>query len=367
MQKELLSQIQIQPTFSIKEALKRIDATGLRILFVCDKDGCLIGSLSDGDIRRRVLKKGSMREKVISCFNRDPVCVAKGPQIREAARKIMLEKTIDVIPVVDTGKRIADVILWQDVFQEECRHTNELNVPVVIMAGGKGERLDPFTRILPKPLIPVGERPIIEIIIDKFRQKGVNVFYITLNYKGKMVKTYFDSIGKPYIVRYLWEKEFLGTAGSLKLLPSSIGDPFIVSNCDIIVSADYMDLVRFHQKQNNMLTVVGSLQHYKIPYGLVYFERNGRMRRIREKPEFDFTVNTGMYVVSSKALAYIPKNRKFDMTDFIQDLLRHKQNVGVYPVSQKSYIDVGQWEEYRNNTGDCLKNSGNDNFVYRTG
>lgn len=165
-----------------------------------------------------------------------------------------------------------------------------------------------------------------------------------------MVRTYFDSIEKNYTVEYIWEKEFTGTAGSLKLLPPNLKNTFIVSNCDIIVDLDYADLLKFHRKNKNFLTVVGSIQHYRIPYGIVKFGEKGRMKEINEKPEFDFTINTGLYVLDKRALSFIPENKRFDMTEFIQLLLGKKENVGVYPVSQKSYIDVGQWEEYRKYT-----------------
>ena len=162
-----------------------------------------------------------------------------------------------------------------------------------------------------------------------------------------MVKTYLDSVPKEYKMNYIWEKKFLGTAGSLKLLPKSIKNKFMVSNCDIIIDADYGDLLRFHVDNDNLLTVVGSIQHYRIPYGIVNFKKEGRIKNIQEKPEFDFMVNTGMYVLSREVINFIPDDRPFDMTDLIEVLLKKKKKMGVYPVSQKSYIDIGQWEEYK--------------------
>lgn len=347
---DIVAKIKVLSNISIKEALKKIDETGHRILFVCDENGFLKGSLTDGDIRRKILRTGDIHGKIINCFNRNPVFVTKSNRTLEVAKKLMLEKAVDVLPVVNNNKKIVDIIFWKDIFEEENVSNKRLSIAVVIMAGGKGERLDPFTKILPKPLIPVGEKPIVEIIMDKFRQHGVKDFYITLNYKGEMVKNYFESTKKDYKIHYIWEKLFLGTAGSLKLLPSDLGDTFIVSNCDIIVDADYIDLLRFHRKNKNILTVVGSIQHYKIPYGIVQFEKGGMIKEIKEKPEFDFTVNTGVYVLSNKTLSYIPSNKYLDMTDFMQVLLNEKENVGVYPVSQKAYVDIGQWEEYKKYT-----------------
>lgn len=345
--KDIVAKIKISPKTSIKEALKKIDEAGWAILFVCDEKGRLLGSLSDGDIRRRILKTGSLKEKITDCFNHNPVFVVRGSYTNSTIRSLMLEKTVAVLPVVDKQKVVVDVLLWKDIFDEEAVSYKKISVPVIIMAGGKGERMGPFTKILPKPLIPVGEKPVIEIIIDKFNQYGVKHFYITLNYKGKMIKAYFESIERKYKISYIWEKEFLGTAGSLKLISSSLENTFMVSNCDVIVDADYENLLSFHQKNKNILTVVGSIHHHRIPYGVIHFEKEGKIKKMVEKPEFDFTINTGMYVLSKKALEFIPKNKCFDMTDLIQVLLKNKENIGVYPVSQKSYVDIGQWEEYK--------------------
>ncbi len=347
---DILSKIKVTKDLSIKDALKLIDETGRRTLFVCDEDGSLAGSLTDGDIRRRVLKTGDLQEEIATCFNRTPIFIQDSKNNLEKAKSVMLERSVDIIPIVDDNKAIVEIIFYSDLFGEEKGYHGSVDLPVVIMAGGKGERLDPFTKILPKPLIPVGEKPIVEIIIDKFRRQGIKRFYVTLNYKGEMVKTYFDSTEKDYTIDYTWEEDFLGTAGSLRLLPATMDGIFIVSNCDIIVDADYADLVNFHKKKKNLLTVVGSIQHHRIPYGIIHYKEEGKISRVHEKPELDFTVNTGVYVISKEALSHIPKSTHFDMTDLINALLEKKENVGVYPVSQNSYVDIGQWEEYKKYT-----------------
>jgi len=343
---EILSKIKISSDITLKEALKKIDEAGHGIVYICDESGKLVGALTDGDIRRRILKTSDLQEKIACCMTTNPVSIKQDKLTISALRKIMLEKQINSIPVVNEEMKMLQVYFWDDVFEEKNNDKKTLDIPVVIMAGGKGERMLPFTSILPKPLIPIGSKPIIELIIDKFLAYGVNRYYVTLNYKGEMIKTYLDSIEKDYTVTYVWEKDFLGTAGSLKLIPNDIGDTFFVSNCDIIVSADYTDLLDFHNANNNILTVVGSIQSYRIPYGVIHFEKEGRIKEIQEKPEFDFTVNTGVYLLSREALDYIPENTSFNMTDLIERLLKEGKNLGVYPISQKSYIDIGQWSEY---------------------
>jgi dTDP-glucose pyrophosphorylase len=343
----IIEKYTVRPEMSIKETFKKIDESGIGNIFVCAPDGVLLGSLTDGDLRRRILQAGDLQEMVEHCYNRDPIYLVEGGYVGEDVRELMLGRTIEVIPVVDRDKIIIDVLFWKDVFLEERDFYGKTDVSVVIMAGGEGKRLDPFTKILPKPLIPIGEKPMIEIVIDRFVKQGVKNFYITLNYKGDMIRVYFDSLKKGYSVKYIWEEEFLGTAGSLKALPSGVGGTFLVSNCDIVVKADYSDFIRFHENSKNILTVAGSIYHHKLPYGVIHFGKEGKIENIQEKPELDFTVNTGVYVLSRDAVKFIPEGKKFDMTDLIQELLKKNENVGVYPVSQSSYIDVGQWDGYK--------------------
>lgn len=344
---DVLRKVRISPGLSIKEALKRIDEVGLAILFVCEENGTLIGSLTDGDIRRSILKGASLKESISVCFNPRPVFVKDKDYSRDSVKKLMLEKVIEVVPVIDKNRILVDVLSWSEILGDKFSRYKQIDVPVVIMAGGEGKRLGPFTKILPKPLIPIGEKPIIEIIMDRFFQYGVRRFYLTLNYKGEMIKTYFEHTEIPYSVEYIHEKDFLGTVGSLKLLKGKIKGSFIVSNCDILVDADYSDALRLHCQQNNCLTIVGSIRHHRIPYGVIHFKDGGVIDHIQEKPEYDFTVNTGVYIVSDLILKFIPDNIVFDMPELINSLLRNKERVGVYPVSEKSYIDVGQWEEYK--------------------
>jgi dTDP-glucose pyrophosphorylase len=340
--------ILVEKRHTVKEVLKKMDIGGEKILFVVDKANILIGVITDGDIRRYILEDGSLENSISGLYNTNPVCLNAGSYTSEDAKRIMVEKKVEALPVIDRKGRITGALSWTDLYGEKKSVSKkEISIPVVIMAGGHGKRMDPFTKILPKPLIPLGDNTILELIMEKFQHYGVKHFYITLNYKGEMVKTYLENVPRKYKIDYIWEKEFLGTAGSLKLLPPNIKNDLIVSNCDTIIEADYNDILKFHIKNGNLLTVVGSIQHYSIPYGIINFKKEGRIKSIQEKPELDFTVNTGMYILSKEAIKFIPGNKPFDMTDLIQVLLKKKKKIGVYPISQKSYIDIGQWEEYK--------------------
>jgi dTDP-glucose pyrophosphorylase len=334
---------------TIKGALKKIDETARKILIVVGGGNRLLGTLTDGDIRRLILKGAGLDEPIAKVYNPNPIYLIE-PWDLNAVRELMISKKIEAVPVVNKEMEMVEILFWSDVFKNQpLGPTKEkIGIPLVIMAGGRGTRLDPFTRILPKPLIPIGEKPIIEIIIEKFAAFGVDTVYITVNYKGEMIKSYFDyQENLPVSLHYIFEKEYLGTAGSLRFLPEGMPKTFILSNCDVIVNTDYHDLLTHHRKNRHALTIVGSIQHYKIPYGIISFNSGGVVDAIIEKPEYDFTVNTGLYVLETEVLKLIPEGKTFHITDLIGRILKEKEKVGVYPVSERSYIDLGQWEEYK--------------------
>jgi dTDP-glucose pyrophosphorylase len=335
---------------SIKDALKKLDRTGEKVLLVTSDDNRLLGTISDGDIRRYILSGRDLDNGVSEIFNTNPFYLRKKEFTKKAAKKMLIENKLQLLPIVDGEGRVVDYVTWAGLFSngsEEPAVTRSMDIPVVIMAGGRGTRLDPFTRVLPKPLIPVGDKPIIEMIIAEFRKQGISEYYLTLNNKTDIVESYLNSIEKDYKIHYVKEESFLGTAGSLKLLEDRISDIFIVSNCDVIVKADFEDVVGFHKRHEASLTVLASVQHYNIPYGVVRFKEGGEVVDIHEKPEYTFTVNTGVYVLSRESLRFIPPDTSFDMTDLINILARNGRKVVLYPVNESDYTDIGQWEEYK--------------------
>lgn len=342
-----LKNFQIRSDFLITDALKKINEGAEKILFVVDENSKLLGTLTDGDVRRWILKKGSLDVSIEQVYNKSPLILNRDYDI-DTAKKLMIKNRIEQIPVIDENRYILDILFWENIFSDKFHKAiPKLDVPIVIMAGGKGRRLEPFSKILPKPLIPIGEKPIIEIIIDEFREYGINEYYLTLNYKGKMIEAYFDNIEKDYTVNYVWENGYFGTASSLKLLENKISDIFIVSNCDVIVKADFGEVIELHKKEKALLTVLSSMQHHKIPYGVIKFEKGGKVTDILEKPEYIFTINTGVYILSRESLQFIPENSYFDMTDLIKRLIENDKKIITYPINEKNYIDTGQWEEYK--------------------
>ncbi|MBF0504252.1 MAG: NTP transferase domain-containing protein [Candidatus Omnitrophica bacterium] len=343
----MVKEILIHRTESIKFALKKLDKTAKKVLLVVDHEEKLLGTIADGDIRRYILSGKSLDNDIREVYNKKPIYIKKEEFSPELAKEMLVTSKVGLIPIVEKGGKILDFVTWDQLFTD-MPITARVNIPVVIVAGGMGSRLEPFTKVFPKPLIPIGDKPVVEVIIDEFKKQGVNSFYLTLNHKGEMVESYFKSVKKDYKLTYIWEKTFLGTAGSLKLLEKKIGDLFIVSNCDVLVKVNFEDAVNVHKKEGALMTVLSSIQHHKIPYGVVKSKEKGRIVSITEKPEYTLTINTGVYIFSKECLKFIPKNSPFDMPDLIEHLIKNNKMVITYPVNESDYIDVGQWEEYKN-------------------
>ena len=335
---------------SVRQALKKLDSAAFKTLLVVDEARRLKGTLTDGDIRRHLLEGRSLEERLGGTYNTQPTVLSEGCATLEAARNLMLERSVELLPVVADSRHVVDCITWMQVSADTrpilCGG-GSLDVPVVIMAGGVGNRLDPFTKIFPKPLIPYGDKPVIQVIVDQFRECGVNCFYVTVNYKAAMVEAFFNGIqDRDYALDFVREGDFLGTAGSLRLLRGKVSGPFIVSNCDTIVKTDFADVLEHHRTQGAALTVLSAIRHYRIPYGVIRYTYGGEIRQIHEKPECTFTVNTGCYVLDPSCLDLIPEGA-CNMTDLAARLIERGEKVTSYPVNESDYIDLGEWGEYR--------------------
>lgn len=343
-----MKDITIHPQATIKEAMEALDMTAEKVLLVVDENQTLIGALTDGDIRRHILGGWDLSVTIQDAYRPDPIFIFQEDFDPEKIKAVFLKNKIDVIPILDQNRKVINFITWEKAFGNNRKPENQkLNVPVVIMAGGRGTRLEPFTKVLPKPLLPVGEKPVIDHIIDKFRAYGASEFYITINHMAKIMRAYFEEKEPDYTIGFAEENEPRGTAGSLTLLADKLNKPFFVSNCDIIIEADYADIFRFHTKNNYDITLVASAKQYNIPYGICELNGSGSLKRIQEKPEYSFLVNTGLYVLNPSVIDLIPDNGLFHITHLMDKVKENKGTIGVYPVSEKAWIDVGQWAEYR--------------------
>lgn len=340
--------ITIHRQATIKEAMESLDRTAEKVLLVTDSSNILIGTLTDGDIRRYILKGNDLSGTIENTYNKNPISVIDDEYNVEQVKKILTESKVGLLPVISKRRKIIDFITWENVFSNSRQSEQiKLEAPVVIMAGGKGTRLDPFTRVLPKPLIPVGDKPVIDHIIDRFRVFGANEFYLSINHMAKILEAYFEERDPSYSISFIRESEFRGTAGSLKLLNDTLNSPFFVSNCDIVIDANYSNILKFHLDGAYDISIVAAAKLYKIPYGICELNGTGSLKAIKEKPGYNFLVNTGLYVLNHEILKFIPNNGIFHMLHLIERVKENKGTVGVFPISENSWIDVGQWAEYK--------------------
>ncbi len=345
MKKGRLDAFLIMQSATVVEAMQKIDFNAKGILFVVDGEERLIGVITDGDVRRWLIKTGDLQETVEKIMNRNPKVIYY-KEIKTAKER-MEKYCITALPVVDTQDHITDIVFKEakDVIAEIEGKKALRGIPVVIMAGGKGTRLYPYTKILPKPLIPIGDIPIMERIINVFRRYGVQEFYATVNYKKSMIKSYFAENMGNFSLQYVEEDQPLGTAGSLSLIEEQFSTPLIVTNCDILIHADYADIFQYHQKTGNELTMVTALKNIVVPYGVIHSNGNGRIDSMEEKPRLSYFVNTGMYILNPELLQEIPDGTCFHMTDLASQLLKEGRKVGMYPISEDSFLDMGEFEE----------------------
>lgn len=337
----------IYESSTLVDALKKMDEVGKKLLIVVNNSREFISLLSVGDIQRSLIKNQNYTIQVREIL-RKKITFATESESRDKIKALMLERRAEFMPVLDKKNKLVTVLFWSDIFEEQfLSNRGKLNIPVVMIAGGKGTRLKPITNIIPKALIPIGDLTISEYIINKFVSCGVNQFYLSVHYKAEMIKKYFDELpDKQYDIQYFQEDKPSGTAGSLSLLKGKIKTSFFVSNCDIIINEDYEKVYSYHQENKNDLTIIGALKNYTIPYGALNVEEDGLLTEIVEKPENNVMINTGMYVLEPHLLDKVPENTFFHITELIQEILKEGGRVGVFPISEASWFDIGNWSEY---------------------
>ena len=342
--KKQIKNITVSLNISLQSALKVMDETFARLLLVME-DNKFISLLSIGDIQRAIIDNHQLDEPIKNILRKE-VNTATTQEDEEKIRQRMLKSRTEFMPVIDKKNNLVDVIFWEDLFKEKERIVSKLDLPVVIMAGGKGKRMLPLTHVIPKPLIPIDDKTIIEHIIENFTKIGCKNFYVSINYKAKMIKDYFADKNNNFNIEFFQEDNPLGTAGSLHLLNGKIDRPFFISNCDILIKDDYSEIYKYHQEYNNELTIVGSFRHYPIPYGTLETGKEGKLISIQEKPQLSFLINSGMYILEPHLINEIPQNEFFHITDLIVKIKARNGRVGVFPVSEKSWIDIGEWDKY---------------------
>ena len=328
------------------QSLKRMDELAVKSLIVVDKDNFFKGVLSIGDIQRAIIKDLTLETTVKDILRPNPK-FATTEDAYEDIKVLMIQWRMELCPVINKENRIEEVFFWEDLFpKQQKRIPNQFNLPVVLMAGGFGTRMRPLTYVLPKPLIPVGKKTILQEIFDSFHNYGCDTFYTSVNYKADFIEDFVNKLELPYSVNYFKEDKPLGTAGSLQLLKDKIDSTFFVHNCDIIIDNDYSEILTYHVQNKNEITVVAALQHLSLPYGTIETGENGELMALSEKPEMTFKINSGLYILEPHVMNEIPENEFYHITDLIQAVKKRGGKVGVFPVSERSWTDIGNWEEY---------------------
>ena len=329
------------------QTLKLMDEGYTKSMLVFNDD-MFIGIITNGDLQRAIIAKVPFDTPIGKIVNNQNKLYAHVGESIENIKAWMIEMRAEFMPILDEKEELRDVIFWDDIFPESTidYHRKKIDLPVVIMAGGKGTRLKPITNVVPKPLVPVGEKTILEVIMDQFENIGCHKFYMSVNYKADMIKYYLGQLPHQYDIEFFQEEKPLGTIGSVSLLKGIIKTPFFVSNCDSINEQDYRDVYDYHVKNRNELTIVTMVRHFKIPYGVIETGEDGLLKTISEKPELAYQVNTGVYILNPNCIDEIPEGEFFHITHLMEKIKARGGRVGCFPVSEKSWKDMGEWPEY---------------------
>jgi dTDP-glucose pyrophosphorylase len=334
-----ITEIKTTPSETIREALRIIDNGAMRIAIVVDEEGRLIGTLTDGDIRRGLLKGMELDSPIRDIYNSHPISV----RISDPKEKILalaVERRVYQIPVLDDDGRVIRMAEIDQLVKQE-RHSNT----VVLMAGGLGQRLRPLTENTPKPMLSVGGKPILETVISRFRKQGFTKFVIALNYKGEQIRNYFgNGLTMGVDITYIEEKQRMGTAGALGLLESAPDEPFFVMNADILTLVDFEALLDFHVRNGSDATMCIREYGMEVPYGVVRLNKDNIVS-IEEKPIQQFYVNAGIYLLTPDTLNLIPSGEAMDMTTLFEKAVEKGLTTLSFPI-REFWMDIGKPEDY---------------------
>ncbi len=334
-----MKDILIKKNSTIHETLVKLQSSSLKCLIVVNQKNILLGTINDGDVRRAILKNAKLNFKIAKYFKKKCYFIKHSELSKINTSEKLKKLKINLIPIVDKNNKVIDYIS-DNINEKNLSLEINKKIETIIMAGGLGTRLKPYTNILPKPLLPFRNKTIIENIISKFTNYGLNKFIISLNYKNILIKSFFKELSPNYKVSFLEENKPLGTAGVLFKLKDKNRN-YIISNCDVIFDIDYNYLIKFHEKKNFDITLAAAVQKDRIPYGVCKVQNN-RLQNIIEKPEKNYLANTGLYLVNSKVFKLIKKNENISFVDLINKAISKKMKIGVFPIPSNAWIDLGQ-------------------------
>ena len=343
----------VDDSISINQSIDSLNKLTLKnkypLLIIVDSQNKLKGTLTDGDIRRYLLRNQDFSLNAIDAANLNPFFFFHQNEKNQQLKQPLL--VYKVIPIIDKDFKLIDIISVKILSNQSLK-----GIPIIINAGGIGSRLYPYTQILPKPLIPINDKPIIDHIINSFVKYGIDSFQIVLNYKRQLIRSYLEDTWININFDYIEEEKALGTLGGLSLISSShLNHPFfILSNCDVLIDYDFEKITSFHEKNRYDMTIVSVIMENKIPYGVLEIDSNNLLSKITEKPHQNVLINSGVYLMNSKLLDMLEINQHVDMDVFILKCLQLGKAIGVYPINNSDWYDMGtldglaRMQEYKN-------------------
>ena len=324
---------------TIANALSVIDSGAVKIALVVDTDNKLLGTLSDGDIRRGLLRKKLLNETIEDVYFKNPTTANKGTS-KEDLLRLCLVNGIAQVPIVDEDRKVIDLFIIDDGLQKK-QHENH----VVLMVGGLGTRLRPLTENTPKPMLKVGGKPILETIVKRFVEDGFTNITMCLGYKSNVIQDYFrDGSGFGANIDYIVEEKRMGTAGALTLLEKRLDNPFFVMNGDLLTNINFEKMLDFHVEHNSKATMCVREYDIEVPYGVVNVA-NENITSIIEKPIHSFFVNSGIYLLEPDCIDLIPDNKFYDMPTLFEELIAAKEKIISFPLSEY-WLDIGKISDY---------------------
>jgi len=330
----------------LREVIRILDSGAMQIVLVVDGDNRLLGTITDGDIRRGILKGISLEAPANQIMNASPTVVRAGVE-RELVMTMMRQKQLRHIPVLDEHGSLVGLEFLDEIIQHRDN-------PVVLMAGGLGSRLQSLTKDCPKPMLQVGNKPLLETILENFIEHGFHKFYISVNYMGHVIKSYFGDGSRWGVdIQYLEENQRLGTGGALSLLPMRPNAPLIVMNGDVLTKVNFRQLLEFHLEHNAQATMCVREYDFQIPYGVVKIDRHN-ITSIEEKPIQRFFVNAGIYVLDPAAMELIPKDVFYDMPSLFESLIKRGDETSAFPI-REYWLDIGQLADYDRANGEFMQ------------
>jgi len=339
-----IKKIQINQDDIIFNAMKKMNTTGHVCLLVIDKSKKLKGTITDGDIRRNLLKDNNLKKKISSILNKKYFFLKKNQKLTSKMNKFITRNKHIIIPIVNHKKIPISYISFKEEFKNKYKEFESNQI--LIMAGGVGTRMRPFTDILPKPLVPFKGKPMILNIMDNFRKYNFNNFKITLSKNEKILDIFLNQFKNNYILDYFKESKPLGTAGCLKKI--NFKNDFFLTNCDTYININLQNLLKFHKSSKSLITMVASIKSFNLSFGECVLDKNGKLKKILEKPKKNFLTNTGLYIIKPEIKKYLPKKNNFGMDEVISLVLRSKKKISVFPIPNDDWNDTGTWMNYLN-------------------